>query len=92
MNVDTLFGVSIAKLILISQTISFEVIQNGSRSDRAPRLNKYLSLNFGWLKSAIQRKFIEEFGICFEKHILVKNVYKWTKNGFAIMRSKGKDK
>ena len=46
----------------------------------APGLNRVLSSNFWWLKSAKHVKFTEECVICTEKHVLVKeNIYKWVK-------------
>ena len=49
--------------------ICFEVLQNKS----APGLNRGLSSNFLWLRSADHVKFTEKCVICTVKQVLVKN-------------------
>ena len=49
-----------------------------------------VSSNFWQLRSASHMKFIEKCLMCMEKHIFVKNVYKWTKHGFATIRLRQK--
>ena len=52
-------------------------------NQNAQSLNRGLSSNFWWLRSANHVKCTEEGVMCTEKNILVKNVYKWAKYGFA---------
>ena len=61
-----------------------EAIQNGSKSNSGPGLNRGLS-NFWWLRSANYVKFTEDCVMCTKKHISVKKkkkkkVYKWAQN------------
>ena len=49
-----------------------------------PGLNRGLSSNFCWLRSANHVKFTEE---CFSEKVF----YKWAKHGFATMNLNGKD-
>ncbi len=55
--------------------IFFEVIQNNSKSNNAPGLNRGLSSNYWWLRIANHMKFTEEWIICTEKHVLVKKIF-----------------
>ena len=58
----------------------------------APDLNRDLSSNFWWLRSANHMKFIEEYVMWLEKHALVKtNIYQWAKYGFAFWSLNKKD-
>ena len=50
-----------------------------------PSLNRGLSSNFCWLRSAYYVKFTAENVMCSEKHVLVKKVYKWAKYEFAAI-------
>ena len=54
-------------------------------------MNRDLSSNFWWLRSANHVKFTEESVICTEKHVLVRTMYKWAKLGFDNMRLNRKD-
>ena len=58
----------------------------------ALELNRGLSSNFWWLRSANHVKFTEECVKCMEKYVLGKKMFTTRlKLGFAIMRSSQKD-
>ena len=71
----------IAKFISIFQNYVLKLFKMVA-NQIASGLNKVLSWNFWWLRSANSVKFTEECGMCIEKHVLVnkKNVYKWAKH------------
>ena len=49
----------------------------------ATSLNRDVLSNFSWMKNANHMKYMGDYVMHTEKHILVKNVYKWAKNWFA---------
>ena len=57
----------------------------------SPGLNKGLSSIFWWLRNTNHEKFIVEYVMYSEKNDLVKNIYKWSKYGFATTSLSGKD-
>ena len=82
MNVNsTFFQIHLPqKLFYSCKNICFEVIQNGSKSDSPPFLNRILSSNFWWLRSANHMKFSEESLIWDVVGVLVKiNVFTWAR-------------
>ena len=56
----------------LTKNICFEAIQNGSKSNNAPGLNRGLSSKFWWLRRANNVKFADECVKCMENHVLVK--------------------
>ena len=87
MELELLFT---AKIIFIFQKYLFSGYSKKwhiKQSD--PDLNRGLSSNLWWLRSANHVKFTQEYNMCIKKHVLVKNLYKWAK--FATTNLSEKD-
>ena len=74
-------------VIGLSQKYLFSVYLKWSQAKKStPGLNRGLSSNFWWLRSANHVKFMGGWVMYMEKHVLVKkNVCKCAKHGFALM-------